>query len=54
MGAGQIGRGEMFDRLLDKGYTAQEIFDASQAELKVGKPGLMRAARKPAQEKTGD
>lgn len=55
MGAGQIGRGEMFDRLLDKGYTAQEIFDAAHAEPKAGKPGMMRATgERPAREKTGD
>ena len=47
MGAGQIGRAEMFDRLLDKGHTAQQIFDAAHAEPETvaagGKPGPMRA-----------
>ena len=59
MGAGQIGRGEMFDRLLDKGYTPQQILDAARAEPAsiptLAKPGPMRTSgRKQVREKTGD
>lgn len=58
MGEGQIGRGEMFDRLLDKGHTPQQIFDAAHAEPAtiptLAKPGPMRAGRTGAREKTGD
>ena len=58
MGAGQIGRGEMFDRLLDKGYTPQQILDAAQAEPQsiptLAKPGPARASRQAAREKAGD
>jgi hypothetical protein len=54
MGAGQIGRSEMFDRLLDKGYTAQEILDAAHRSPE-SRPGLIRSQpwTKP-NEKTGD
>jgi hypothetical protein len=43
MGAGQVGRSEMFDRLLAKGHTPQQIYDAAQAAPPDTRPGLMRS-----------
>ena len=58
--SGDISRQKMFERLLNKGYTPQEIIEAAHAELEPamagsGKPGPMRAAEQPrTREKTGD
>jgi hypothetical protein len=58
MGSGQVGRAEMFDKLLDAGHTPQEILDAAEKGLEpvgAGKPGPMRAAEQSrTREKAGD